>query len=112
MRWLKGTSFIWLQESNGWGFGFGFENGSEIERTTSYHSNPDKDLHKEENGSVSFPSNTNVTPGGSSWAFSQPSLDTGNEKEVLYHTVQSTFQNVDNNFFSGSFEMKSSDFWW
>ncbi|KAG2302454.1 hypothetical protein Bca52824_031105 [Brassica carinata] len=73
------------KESNGWGFGFGFEHGSEIERTTSYDSNPDKDLHKEENGSISFPisfpSSTNVNPGGSSWAFSQPSLDTGIEKE-------------------------------
>ncbi|KAF8053065.1 hypothetical protein N665_1468s0004 [Sinapis alba] len=66
------------KESNGWGFGF----GSEIETTTScHHSNPDKDLHKEENGSISFPSNTNVNPGGSSWAFNEPSLEIGNEKE-------------------------------
>lgn len=73
-----------LQESNGWGFGFGFEHGSEMETTTSYHSNNGKDLHKEANGSISSPSNANVNPEGSSWAFNQASLDTGNEKEVLY----------------------------
>ncbi|KAH0909924.1 hypothetical protein HID58_033245 [Brassica napus] len=69
------------KESNGWGFGFGFEHGSEMETTTSYHSNNGKDLHKEANGSISSPSNANVNPEGSSWAFNQASLDTGNEKE-------------------------------
>ncbi|CAH8360801.1 unnamed protein product [Eruca vesicaria subsp. sativa] len=69
------------KESNGWGFGFGFEHGSEVEATTSYRSNPEKDMHKEENGSISFPSDTNVNPGGSSWAFNQSSLEKGNEKE-------------------------------
>ncbi|CAN6866229.1 unnamed protein product [Brassica oleracea] len=69
------------KESNGWGLGFGFEHVSEIETTTSYHSNNGKDLHKEANGSISSPSNTNVNPEGSSWAFNQPSLDNGNEKE-------------------------------
>lgn len=106
----------WLQESNGWGFGFGSEN----ETTTSYDSNFEKVLHKEENGSISFPSSTNVSAGGSSWAFNQPSLDTGKEKEVLYLTIHSQCFRMSIIYgfhkcffsFSAGFEMKSSDFWW
>lgn len=109
---------MWLHESTCYWFGFGFEHVSEIETTTSYHSNNGKDLHKEANGSVSSPSNTNVNPEGSSWAFNQPSLDNGNEKEVLYLTIHSQRFRLSiiygfyfANTFSAGFEMKRFDFW-
>ncbi|KAG7588575.1 hypothetical protein ISN44_As07g009030 [Arabidopsis suecica] len=69
------------KESKGWKFGFGFEPISKIETTNSFQSNVEKETQKVENGSISFPSNGDVNSGGTSWAFKQPSLETGNEKE-------------------------------
>jgi hypothetical protein len=72
-----------FQESNGWGFGFGFEPVSKLETTNSFQSSVEKETKKMENGSISFPSNGDVNSGGTSWAFKQPSLEIGNEKEVI-----------------------------
>ncbi|KAG7657527.1 unnamed protein product [Arabidopsis thaliana] len=69
------------KESNGWGFGFGFEPVSKLETTNSFQSSVEKETKKMENGSISFPSNGDVNSGGTSWAFKQPSLEIGNEKE-------------------------------
>ncbi|XP_023643098.1 dentin sialophosphoprotein isoform X2 [Capsella rubella] len=69
------------KESNGWGLGFGFEPVSKIETSTSFQSNVEKEPQKTENGSISFPNNGDEDFGGTSWAFQQPSLETGKEKE-------------------------------
>lgn len=80
---IKFSCRVVFQESNGWGFGFGFDPDSKIETTTSFQSSIEKEPQKMENGLISFPSNANVNSGGTSWAFKQPSLETGNEKEVM-----------------------------
>ncbi|KAL1188131.1 hypothetical protein V5N11_003164 [Cardamine amara subsp. amara] len=69
------------KESNGWAFGFGFEPDSKVETTTSFQSNFEKEPQKKENGLISFPINGDVNSEETSWAFNQPSLETGNEKE-------------------------------
>lgn len=56
--------------------------------TTSFQSNFENEQQKKENGSVSFPSNGNVGSEGTSWAFNEPSLETGNEKEVMSLTIR------------------------
>ncbi|CAN8241412.1 unnamed protein product [Cochlearia groenlandica] len=69
------------KESNGWGFGFGFQPVSKIEKTNSFQSNFEKEPQKRENGSISFPSNGNVGSEGASWAFNETYLETGDEKK-------------------------------